>query len=75
MAISLDRAQSQWIDLGILSNACITDATHCGTAGGAVAFWMRSTESGLTCPVGSMFEDKVTGITTGLVIFISTKIQ
>ena len=40
-AISLNHTRSQWVDLGILTEACITRPETCGALGGAVAFWMR----------------------------------
>ena len=39
--ISLDHTRNQWVDLGILEEACITRPETCGTAGGAVALWMK----------------------------------
>ena len=41
-AVSLDHTKSQWVDLGILEDACLARPETCGEAGGAgVVFWMR----------------------------------
>ena len=37
----LDHTLEQWIDLGILSEACITQVTTCGPEGAAVSFWVN----------------------------------
>ena len=37
----MNRPRSQWVDLGILQEACNTRPETCGAAGGAVAFLMR----------------------------------
>ena len=38
----MNRPRRQWVDLGILEEACIIRPETCGAAGGAVAFWMRT---------------------------------
>ena len=40
-AISFVQTRKQWLDLGILDEACIAHPETCGAAGGAVAFWVR----------------------------------
>ena len=40
-AVSLDHTRRQWVDLGVLVEACITRPETCGVAGAAVALWMR----------------------------------
>ena len=44
-AISLDRTRKQWVDLGVLKEACITRPETCGAAGGAITLWIRVTHS------------------------------
>ena len=34
---ALDRTRRQWVDLGIHTEACMTDPRTCGAAGGAVS--------------------------------------
>ena len=45
-AVSLDRTKSQWIDLGIHTEACMTRPETCGAAGGAISLWVNVTD----CP-------------------------
>ena len=40
-AVSTDRSQNQWIDLGYHSNVCLTHRYGCGEAGGALSMWLR----------------------------------
>ena len=40
-AVTLNHTRRQWVDLGILEDACITRPETCGAAGAAVAFWIR----------------------------------
>ena len=40
-AVVTDRSRSQWIDLGVHTEACITRPETCGPAGGAVSFWVK----------------------------------
>ena len=42
-AIFVDRTKRKWVDLGILEHVCIARPETCGSAGGAVAFWMKVT--------------------------------
>ena len=56
-AITVDRTKSQWVDLlpvrtanpaqgtGPLEGPCLPRPDDCGAAGGAVAFWMRQTDT------------------------------
>ena len=45
-AVSTSVSLSQWVDLGIQTEACMTQPKTCGAAGGAVSFWVRL----LDCP-------------------------
>ena len=48
MAVSTNASRSQWIDLGIQAEACMTRPQTCGEAGGAVSMWVKV----INCPVG-----------------------
>ena len=39
----MDVTKRQWVDLGILQDACILRPETCSAAGAAVAFWIRKT--------------------------------
>ena len=41
MAVSTNISRSQWVDLGIHPEACMTLPETCGASGGAVSFWMK----------------------------------
>ena len=43
-AVSTDRAQSQWVDLGDLSAACITRPDTCESDGAALSVWLKLTD-------------------------------
>ena len=40
-AVGVDRNLSQWIDLDIHTEACMTQPDTCDKAGGAVSFWIK----------------------------------
>ena len=40
-AVSTDRTQKQWVDLGIHTEACMTRPDTCGATGGALSMWMK----------------------------------
>ena len=40
-AVSLDRNQQQWINLGNRSEACLTQPQTCGAVGAAVSLWVK----------------------------------
>ena len=40
-ALSLNRSRSQWVDLGIHTEACMTRPQTCGAAGGAISVWIN----------------------------------
>ena len=37
----MDGTRSQWIDLGIQTEACMTRPETCGAAGGAIRMWIN----------------------------------
>ena len=45
-AWTLDRIKSQWIYLGIHTEACITRPETCGAGGGAFSLWLRVIDCG-----------------------------
>ena len=38
-ALTLDRTRSQWVDLGIHTEACMTRPETCGAVGGSISLW------------------------------------
>ena len=40
-ALTLNHTRSQWVDLGIQSEAYMTRPDTCGTAGGAISMWVN----------------------------------
>ena len=50
-ALTLDHTKSQWVDLGIQTEVCITHPETCGAAGGAISLWVNIAE-GLTSTPG-----------------------
>ena len=63
MALTVDRTTRQWVDLGIHTEACMTQPDTCGAAGGAISMWVRVTD----CPgiigrgIVSLQSDQKTG--------------
>ena len=39
--LTLDHTKSQWVDLGIHTEVCMTRPDTCGAAGGAISVWVR----------------------------------
>ena len=62
-ALALDHTQSQWVDLGIHTEACMTRPDTCGAAGGAISLWVIA----IACS-GGIVSSKVDG-SSGSVIF------
>ena len=56
-ALNLDKTKSQWIDLGIHSEACMTRPETCGAAGGAISLWVNLFD----CPFGAIISTLVDG--------------
>ena len=38
---TLNSTKSQWVDLGIHTEACMTRPETCGAAGGAISLWVK----------------------------------
>ena len=47
--MNTDRTKSQWVDLGIHTEACMTQPDTCSAAGGAISLWLKVNE----CPDGA----------------------
>ena len=57
--------KSQWVDLGIHTEACMTRPETCGAAGGAISVWLNVT----TCPGYQGIISSYDYLSTGLIIF------
>ena len=70
--MDLFRAKSQWVDLGIHTDVCMTLPDTFGIAGGAISLWVKVTD----CPLcGGIVSSDQLG-TTGLKIYcISSNIR
>ena len=42
-AVRTDRSRKEWIDLGIHTEACMTQPDTCGSKGGAISVWFKVT--------------------------------
>ena len=42
-ALNLDHTKSQWVDLGLHTDVCMTRPETCGAAGGAISLWVNVT--------------------------------
>ena len=62
-ALTLDHTQSQWVDLGIHIEACMTRPETCGSAGGAISVWLKV----IDCPYGGIISSH--SHSTGSVIY------
>ena len=43
-SVSLNKTFEQWVDLGVLPEACITRPETCSAAGAALSFWIKVTD-------------------------------
>ena len=50
-ALSLNQTHHQWVDLGIHTEACMTQPETCGAAGGAISLWLNI----MTCDLWAGF--------------------
>ena len=50
MALTLNHTRSQWVDLGIHTDVCMTRMT-CGAAGGAISLWVKVIECSGRCGI------------------------
>ena len=46
--VQTDKSQSQYVDLGDMSAACITNPSTCGSEGGTVSLWIKITSCDTT---------------------------
>ena len=44
----LDAKRKQWLDLGIQTEACLTQLDTCGSTGGALSMWIKLGSSSYT---------------------------
>ena len=69
-AVSTNRLGMQWIDLGIHTEACMTNPNTCGAAGGTVSMWRRV----IDCPSGDLgVFTTITGASAGCSILCDSK--
>ena len=79
-ALTLDHTRSQWVDLKIHTEACMT-RMDCGAAGGAISVWVSVNECTGTCGVISSSDRSTstsflmylfsTGLRYGLLLYIT----
>ena len=72
-ALRLDRTKNQWVDLGVLSMACITVPDTCRPEGAAVSFWIKT----IDCPgYGGLISSTAIGQKKGIdLICLNNKIR
>ena len=66
MALNLNHNMKQWLDLGIHTEACMTQPETCGAAGGAISVWVNAIECPDVCGIISSWTDVSTGSAIGL---------
>ena len=54
-------SHSQWVDLGIHTDVCMTRPETCGAAGGAISLWMKPTDPSGTNGIISSYANPATG--------------
>ena len=64
-AISTDRAQSEWVNLGVHLEICMTHPESCGAAGGAISVWFRI----VACSLAGAVVTTVSNSTAGYHIY------
>ena len=67
-AIVTNSSQKQWVDLGSMSDACITLPDTCGPEGAAVAVWVKIYE----CANSNGFLSSLKSGKTGFMFFCFT---
>ena len=71
-AVATDRTKRQWIDLGLHTEACLTQPETCGTAGGAISLWLNLVD----CPVWSgVLSSRESGKTSSFILCIEHGIR
>ena len=63
-ALTLDHTKSQWVDLGIHTEVCMSLPETCGAAGGAISAWVKMGDCSGVCGIISSY-----GYNTGSVIY------
>ena len=64
-AWTLNHTNSQWVDLGIHTEACMTRPETCGAAGGAISLWLNV----IDCSPGDGIISSYDYLRTGLIVF------
>ena len=68
--MDLNRAKRHWVDLGIHTEACMTQPETCGAAGGAISLWVRV----LACPTfGGIVTSANNPITTASALYCTDR--
>ena len=68
-----DRSKAQWIDLGIHTEACMTEPGTCDTSGGAISVWQRVTSCSGSAGSIVTTMDIHTGESTGCAIYCTSQ--
>ena len=63
--MSTNHSRQQWINLGIHTEACMTDPVTCGAAGGTIALWLRMVNCSVNGAVVTTTERGGTGSDIG----------
>ena len=72
-AVTLNNTFEQWVDLGVLPEACITRPETCSAAGAALSFWLKVTghdSEGTT--IGILSSRTQTNDPTGFVLTLTS---
>ena len=64
-AVSTNRDELQWINLGIQMEVCMTHPESCGAAGGAIHLWFRVNK----CPLAGAIVTTVSNTSAGYHIY------
>ena len=60
-ALTLNHTKRQWVDLGIHTEACMTQPETCGAAGGAISMWLKLLDSPSPSGIISSWSSDSTG--------------
>ena len=69
-ALNLDHTKSQWVDLGVHTEACMTRMVCCA-AGGAISLWVKM----IDCPYNAGIVSSLAAFRTGLIFSCSTHLE
>ena len=57
----LDKEKNEWLDLGIHTEACLTQLDTCGSTGGALSMWIKLGSSTYTGIITTKQNDGASG--------------